>query len=66
MASKYFEESLSLSSAVNLADRMYQEGDTVTRHEGTVEKGNVEVPSSFEQNDGLYACGLCRSDGARP
>jgi|LAHS01.1.fsa_nt_gb preprotein translocase subunit Sss1 len=47
--SKYFEESLSLSSAVNLADRMYQEGDTVTRHEGTVEKGNVEVPSSFSK-----------------
>jgi len=46
---KYFEESLSLSSAVNLADRMYQEGDQVIRHEGKVDSKNVEVPANLDK-----------------
>lgn len=41
--SKTFEESLSYSSFVNLADRMYQENSTVTQYLGTCQGGNVEV-----------------------
>jgi len=52
--SKYFEESLSLSSAVNLADRMFQEGDSVQRYIGKVKSGNVEVPESFGDKPTTY------------
>lgn len=45
----YFEESLSLSGVVNLADRMYQEGDTVVRHVGKVASGDVEKPASLDE-----------------
>jgi hypothetical protein len=40
---EYFEESLSLSSFVSLADRMYQSGDTTTRYHGSISNGNVET-----------------------
>jgi hypothetical protein len=44
----YFEESLSYSSQVNLADRMYQSKD-VTRYQGKVVDGQVEKPASFDE-----------------
>lgn len=47
---QYFEESLSLSGMVNLADRMYQEGDQVVRHEGKVDSKNVEVPANLDKS----------------
>lgn len=43
----YFEESCSCSKVVNLADRMYQSGDSVVRNEGKVKDSNAEIPESF-------------------
>jgi hypothetical protein len=40
--SSYFEESLSYSSFVNLADRMYQSGESVNQYLGTCVDGDVE------------------------
>jgi len=45
----YFEESLSLSGVVNLADRMYQENNMVVRHVGRVASGDVEKPASLDE-----------------
>jgi hypothetical protein len=41
-ANDYFEESLSYSSFVNLADRMYQSGESVNQYVGTCLNGDVE------------------------
>lgn len=43
----YFEESCSCSKVVNLADRMYQSGDSVVRNEGKVKDANAEIPENF-------------------
>lgn len=44
--SSYFEESLSASSVVQLADRMYQ-GTSVKVYRGKVDSSNVEAPRAF-------------------
>jgi hypothetical protein len=45
----YFEESGSCSSAVNLLDRMYQDGTSVIRHEGKVKDSEAEIPDHFDK-----------------
>ncbi|MCQ2772028.1 MAG: hypothetical protein MJ238_01960, partial [Bacilli bacterium] len=40
---EFFEESLSLSSVVNVAWRMYESGDVTTQYQGKCRSGNVEV-----------------------
>lgn len=47
---KFFEESLSLSSIVNVAWRMYEDGETTTQYPGKCRSGNVEV-ALFKQED---------------
>ncbi|MCH3908865.1 MAG: hypothetical protein LKF75_01690 [Bacilli bacterium] len=39
----YFEESLSYSSFVNIADRMYQSGESVQQYVGNCKNGDVET-----------------------
>lgn len=48
---EFFEESLSLSSIVNVAWRMYEKDDITSQYQGKCRSGNVEV-ALFDQDKG--------------